>query len=105
VIKDALYDNQVFECFQTALGRCKKSARAVGPSGGGVLQQENHKSVIEEFEQLMSQIHAQSHGMIEQSESAALSFHSNESQVELSHDDDCEDHDVIASAATNVKGK
>ena len=102
-IKDALYDSQVFECFQVTLSRCKKSARATavgggGGGGGGGVTREN-KSAIEEFEQLMSQIHAQSEGIIIEEEgsdnnstaaAAAVSFHRD---LADDSDDDGDDND------------
>ena len=51
-IKDALYDNEVYECFRTTLARAKKVVRGVGTTA-------ETKTAMDEFEQLMERIHSQ----------------------------------------------
>jgi hypothetical protein len=53
-IKDALYDNEVYECFRTTLARAKKAVRVGATS--------ETKGAVEEFEALMERIHSQANG-------------------------------------------
>ena len=64
-IKDALYDNEVYECFRTTLARAKKVVRGAGAA--------ETKTAMDEFEQLMDRIHSQANGEeVEGEEGGAL---------------------------------
>lgn len=54
-IKDALYDNEVYECFRTTLARAKKVVRGTATAA-------ETKTAMEDFEQLMQRIHSQANG-------------------------------------------
>jgi hypothetical protein len=53
-IKDALYDNEVYECFRVTLSKAKKSVRSNSAA--------ETKSAVEEFEALLERIHSQANG-------------------------------------------
>ena len=61
-IKDALYDNEVYECFRNTLARAKKVVRGGGAGSGGGSTAAETKSAMEEFEKLMERIHSAANG-------------------------------------------
>ena len=57
-VKDALYDNQVYECFKSVVAKVKKG-RVPGSSSA---EQKENKSAVEEFEALMEGIRSGANG-------------------------------------------
>jgi hypothetical protein len=60
------------------------------------MHQEN-KSAVEEFELLMTQIHAQSQGIIEEGSSVGVDFSSHDPAAAIDHDgdDDYEGNEIL----------